>query len=200
MSYRIKSDIIQAMKKLYQKQLITMRDGNISFKPKNENYFWISAGSVKKHEMNQNQIIKINFDKVKNLSYNKSQEYQPSRELFMHSFLHTNDNNFNKDTFVVHAHPKNIISFMGMNPDQRKELNSIKTFFPEINVGPIGKNVLFHEAGSLELAKNCYDNLKNNHIVGLERHGSLSIDSDLNKIFENLETLEYYIESYLKSK
>ena len=37
MSFRIKSDIIQAMKKLYQTQLITMRDGNISFKPKNEN-------------------------------------------------------------------------------------------------------------------------------------------------------------------
>ena len=61
------------------------------------------------------------------------------------------------------------------------------------------KNVLFHEAGSLELAKNCYDNLKNNDIVGLERHGSLSIDSDLNKIYENLETLEYYIDAYLKS-
>jgi L-fuculose-phosphate aldolase len=193
-----KKDIIKTMKKLYKKELISVRDGNVSFKPKNEDCFYISAGSVKKHLMSEDQVIKVNFDKMKNLSYDKSFRYQPSREIFMHSFLHTHNKNYDKNNFVVHAHPKNIISFMGVN--QSQELNNIKTFFPEINVGSIGKNVLYHDAGSLDLAKNCYDNLLNHEIVGLERHGSLSVGSDIDRIFENIETLEYYIECYLKSK
>ena len=193
-----KKDIIKIMKKLFKKELISVRDGNVSFKPKNEDCFYISAGSVKKHLMSEDQVIKVNFDKMKNLSYDKSFRYQPSREILMHSFLHTHNSNYNKNTFVVHAHPKNIISFMGVN--QSQELNNIKTFFPEINVGSIGKYVLYHEAGSIDLAKNCYDNLLNHEIVGLERHGSLSVGSDIDRIFENIETLEYYIECYLKSK
>tara|TARA_B100001093_G_scaffold147265_1_gene139998 strand:+ start:2932 stop:3522 length:591 start_codon:yes stop_codon:yes gene_type:complete len=196
MSY--KKDIIKTMKKLYQNNMISIRDGNVSFKPKNEDCFYISAGSVKKNLMSEDQVIKVKFDKMKNLSYDKSFKYQPSREIFMHSFLHTHDNNYNKNTFVVHAHPKNIISFMGVN--EKQQLNNIKKFFPEINVGSIGKNVLYHDAGSIDLAKNCYDNLLNHEIVGLERHGSLSIGTDVDRIFENIETLEYYIECYLKSK
>ena len=53
---------------------------------------------------------------------------------------------------------------------------------------------------SMDLAKNCYDNLLNKDLVGLERHGTLSIDSDSDKIIEDIETLEYYIGSYLKAE
>ena len=44
-------------KSLYKKQYISIRDGNVSFKPKNENFFLISAGSVKKNEINVDQIL-----------------------------------------------------------------------------------------------------------------------------------------------
>ena len=63
-----KKDIIKTMKKLYKKELISVRDGNVSFKPKNEDCFYISAGSVKKHLMSEDQVIKVNFDKMKNLN------------------------------------------------------------------------------------------------------------------------------------
>ena len=56
-----KKDIIKTMKKLYKKELISVRDGNVSFKPKNEDCFFISAGSVKKHLMSEDQVIKVNF-------------------------------------------------------------------------------------------------------------------------------------------
>ena len=108
-----KSYVSKAMTNLYKKRLITLRDGNLSYKPKNKNYFYISAGSVKKDHLNEDQIIKVEFDDKKKLTYNKNFLYQPSRELFMHSFLHVNEKYINKDIFVVHAHPKNIISFMG---------------------------------------------------------------------------------------
>ena len=46
-----KKHIVDAMKRLYSNNLISMRDGNVSFKPKNKNYFYISAGSVRKNEI-----------------------------------------------------------------------------------------------------------------------------------------------------
>ena len=76
---------------------------------------------------------------------------------------------------------------------------SIKDYFPEVNVGSIGKNVIYHEAGSYELAKNCFDNILNHSHVGLERHGLMSIGDDVDKIFEDIETLEYYCEIVLKT-
>tara|TARA_A100001015_G_scaffold267264_1_gene317155 strand:+ start:1311 stop:1940 length:630 start_codon:yes stop_codon:yes gene_type:complete len=207
MSY--KKHIVDTMKKLYKSNYISIRDGNVSFKPKNENFFYISAGSVRKNEINEDQVIKVDFKKKdmffrKDLDYNlkfdlnfdKNYEYLPSREIYMHSLLQTDKYYSSKDIFVVHAHPPNIISFLGINGKSSKnELNNIKEIFPEINVGKIGKNVVYHEAGSLDLAKNCFDNLINNDIIGLERHGTLSIGNDIDKIFEDIETLEYYIKA-----
>ena len=116
----------------------------------------------------------------------------------MHSFLQTDQEYYNKDTFIIHAHPPNILAYMGTQ--NSKELKSIFKIFPEINVGNIGKNVKFHDAGSYELAKDCFHKLKKNSVVGLERHGSLSIGEDVDKLFEDIETLEYYLEVALKSK
>lgn len=193
----VKKHIVDTMKRLYNNSYISIRDGNVSFKPKNENYFYISAGSVKKNEINEDQIIKVEFNNNK-LIYDENFKYQPSREIHMHSLLQTHKPNFDKDTFVIHAHPPNIISYIGLN--MSNELDTIKTIFPELNVGKIGKNVKYHEAGSMDLASDCYNRLLNNDIVGLERHGSLSIGHDIDRLFEDIETLEYYIDIKLKSK
>lgn len=194
----VKKHIVDTMKRLYNNKYISIRDGNVSFKPKYENFFYISAGSVKKNEINEDQIIKVRFDKSNDLQYDKNYKYQPSREILMHSLLQTHKPNFDKDTFVVHAHPPKIISYIGLS--MSNELNTIKDIFPELNVGKIGKNVKYHEAGSMELANDCYYKLLNNDIVGLERHGSLSIGHDIDRLFEDIETLEYYIDINLKSK
>ena len=205
MSY--KKHIVDTMKRLYNNKYISIRDGNISFKPKNENFFYISAGSVQKNNLNEDQVIKVNFEKkdfiLKNenpykIIYNDKYKYKPSREIFMHSYLQTDNMNFDRDTFVVHAHPPNIISYIGI--ENSYELKNIKNIFPELNVGKIGNNVKYHDAGSQDLASDCYNRLINNDIVGLEKHGSLSIGNNIEEIFENIETLEYYINIYLKSK
>ena len=203
----VKKHIVDTIKHLYKNKYISIRDGNVSFKPSNKNYFYISAGSIKKSEINEDQIIKVNFKKknyifnkkiLYDISFNKNFEYKPSREIYMHSLLQTNPIYYNKDLFVVHAHPPNIISFIGL--DKSNELKKIKDIFPEINVGKIGSNVKYHEAGSLDLAIDCYDKLLNKDIVGLERHGSLSVGDNIEKLYEDIETLEYYIKIALQSK
>tara|TARA_B100001093_G_C26468964_1_gene859735 strand:- start:102 stop:707 length:606 start_codon:yes stop_codon:yes gene_type:complete len=200
MSY--KRHIINAMNQLYNNKFISIRDGNVSFKPKNEKYFYISAGSIKKNIINEDQVVKIDFKKYyegqTNLIYDKDYKYQPSRELFMHSFLQTHDIFKNKDTFVVHAHPPNIISYVGLK--YSNQLNNIKDKFPEINVGKIGENVPYFDAGSNDLAENSFNKLIGNDIVALEKHGTLSIGDDIDKILEDIETLEYYINIAIKSE
>tara|TARA_B100000902_G_scaffold398715_1_gene466543 strand:- start:99 stop:689 length:591 start_codon:yes stop_codon:yes gene_type:complete len=193
----VKKHIVDAMKHLYKQKYISIRDGNVSFKPKYEKFFYISAGSVKKNEINEDQIINVSFDDDK-IYFDEKYKYLPSREIYMHSLLQMDEYYYDKDTFVIHAHPPNIISYIGIN--KSKELNTIKSIFPELNVGNIGKNVKYHEAGTMDLAKDCYNCLKNNEIVGLERHGSLSIGNDIDKVYENIETLEYYIDIAIKSK
>lgn len=199
MSY--KKQIVDIMKRLYNNKFISIRDGNVSFKPNGADYFYISAGQVKKNEINCDQIIKVHFRQKSNftdnnmtgnynLVFDKKYTYTPSREIYMHSHLQTLTSNYFSDTFVVHAHPPNIIAYTGLH--KHRELYNIKLAFPELNVGKIGMNVKYHHAGSYELANDCLDKLNKHDIVALERHGSLSIGSDMDKIFEDIETLEYY--------
>lgn len=200
MSY--KKHIVDTMKRLYNNKFISIRDGNVSFKPKGADYFYISAGQVRKNEINTDQVIKVHFNQTNslathhisdtyNLFYDTKYTYSPSREIYMHSHLQTLTSNYFSDTIVVHAHPPNMIAYAGLY-DKSHELYNIKLTFPELNVGKIGLNVKYHEAGSKDLASNCFENLNKHDIVALERHGSLSIGSDIDKIFEDIETLEYY--------
>lgn len=205
----LKKSIVDTMKRLYANKYISIRDGNVSFKPKGADFFYISAGQVRKNEINTDQVIKVDFRRKDsfidnnitgnyNLSFDENYPYAPSREIYMHSFLQTLTNNYFSDTFVVHAHPPNIIAYTGLK--YNNELRDIKLTFPELNVGKIGLNVKYHNAGSYELANNCLQNLNRHDIVALERHGTLSIGNDVDKIFEDIETLEYYTDIELRAK
>ena len=193
-----KARIINAMSRLYDKGYIAARDGNISFKPKNKDFFYITAGSVRKDELNSEEIIKVNFNDSKTW-YDESKINRPSRELNMHYFLHNKNHNYVKDLYVVHAHPPNAIAYMGINP-VNNELSNINKVFPELNVGLIGKNVPLFEAGSDTLAKACLEHLCNPYTtIGLKQHGTLCIGSDLDLILEDIETLEYHLDIYFKA-
>jgi ribulose-5-phosphate 4-epimerase/fuculose-1-phosphate aldolase len=65
-----KKSIVDVMKRLYASKYISIRDGNVSFKPKNQPFFYISAGQVKKNEINVDEIVKVYFDKKDN-AYDK---------------------------------------------------------------------------------------------------------------------------------
>tara|TARA_B100001093_G_scaffold505670_1_gene563375 strand:+ start:4430 stop:5116 length:687 start_codon:yes stop_codon:yes gene_type:complete len=193
-----KAGIINAMRRLYDKGYIAARDGNISFKPRNKDFFYITAGSVRKDELKSDEIIKVNFNDNATW-YDKNSMHRPSRELKMHYFLHKKSQNYVKDLYVVHAHPPNAIAFMGINP-VNNELNNINKVFPELNVGIIGRNVPLFEAGSNTLATACLNHLcSRNTTVGLKQHGTLCIGSDLAKIEEDIETLEYHLDIYFKA-
>ena len=184
------------MKHMYDTKLIAMRDGNISFKPARKNYFYITPGSVKKNNLVEEDLVRVafssDFESKKSLHIsNHILNLKPSREINMHAIFHTKKEYHNKDLYIVHAHPKNLISYIGLNKNY--ELKNVKNVFPEININ-IGKNVSVQEAGSLSLAIEAFHNLNNHDIVGLRNHGSLSKGENLCKLIEDIETIEYYLE------
>lgn len=194
-----RKDLVNAMRSLYTNGFVTMRDGNVSYKPKQSNYFLITAGGIQKNLINEDQIIPVCFDTTTHpntLQYNDNILYKPSREINMHALLQTHDSLYDIDSFILHAHPPNIISFMGVT--QSRQLHDIKHYFPEINVDKIGRNVPFLDAGSNELAIASFKNLYSNDIVGLERHGTLSVGPNIDRLMENIETLEFYTGIFLR--
>ena len=189
-------NISRFMKHMYDTKLIAMRDGNISFKPARKNYFYITPGSVKKNNLVEEDLVRVafssDFESKKSLHIsNHILNLKPSREINMHAIFHTKKEYYNKDLYILHAHPKNLISYIGLKKNY--ELKNIKNVFPEININ-IGKNVSVQDAGSLTLAFEAYNNLRNHDIVGLRNHGSLSMGPCLSKLIEDVETLEYYLE------
>lgn len=196
----IRKILAKNMKRLYQRDLITCRDGNISFKPKNANYFLITAGSVLKSQMTKEQIIKVHFDQEHTWIKDDS-IYKPSRELNLHYYIQRQTRNKEENTFVVHSHPPNAIAYMGVKEHENQQLGSIQKYFPEMNVGTIGKNVPFFDAGTNELANSCSMNLYTPYtMVGMRQHGTLCVGNDIDQIIEHIETLEYYIQIYLRSR
>ena len=105
--------VMLLLKQLYQNKFITSRDGNISFKPKNADYFFITAGSVLKSQMTKEQIIKVHFDQEHTWIKDET-NYKPSRELNLHYYIQRQTRNQEENTFVVHSHPPNAIAYMGV--------------------------------------------------------------------------------------
>ena len=195
-------NITNAMAYLYNNNHIGLRDGNISFKPAFKNHFFITPGSVKKNNLIEKDLVKVLFtnELKKTLylyTYNNYLNLKPSRELSMHSMFHIQKHFYEKDLYILHAHPKNLISYIGLK--ENYELKNIKNIFPEININ-IGKNVSVCNAGSTKLALESYNNLNNHDIVGLRNHGSLSIGENLDKLIEDIEILEFYLEIVNRSR
>ena len=184
-----KETLCYAMRHLYKKSLISLRDGNVSFREKNSNNFLITPGGIKKDNISQDQIIDAEL-KTKYPYYLplNNNSLNVSREIGFHSRILKDEQD---DCFIVHCHPKNTIAFMGLI--ENNELSNVKKTFPELQV-KIGKNVLNLKAGSDDLANSVYKNINNVDIVGLKNHGVVSKGKTLSKALENIETIEYYCE------
>jgi L-fuculose-phosphate aldolase len=193
----MEEDLCKYMKKCYDNKWISSKDGNISFKHFNSDYFYITPGNLYKNNLKPNDILKINLYNNKIL---KKTNLKPSGEIILHNLLLRDDLYENQDLCIVHCHPPHILAFIGLLKTDR-ELNEIKKIFPEINKDiKIGKNVPFIKARTKELGQTVYKNLINNSIVALKRHGVVSIGRTFEETMDNIETIEYYCKIALLEK
>ena len=180
--------IAHAMKTLYDSGLTSIYDGNISFKEKDGQFFMITPGSVRKHTIVEKDLVKITIDSGNVIV---PEHGKPSKELPLHSMLQLNCEN---NLYVVHCHPPDVLSFI----HNGRELFEILNEFPELDY-KIGKNVNYYMAGSDSLAKETFDNILNNDIVALERHGVVAKGPDLQSVLDTIEVVNYYCKVYNNS-
>jgi L-fuculose-phosphate aldolase len=189
---RIKQELANSMKELFENKMIALRDGNVSMKPKGEDRFFITPGGVPKNTLKPEDVCEIPMD----VEYTppKKTGPRPSRETFMHKSVYMAFRerlDANKDMFVVHAHPPAILAYVGVEEGRKKQLSSLKSLFPEF-LTTIGPNVPLLEAGSKDLADTCGANVQGVDLIVLENHGTISVGETLQEAMEALETVEYY--------
>lgn len=171
--------IPKAMRHLYRRRLSSIYDGNISHKKKGSNSFIITPGSLRKHCLDDEDMVQVNV--ADDLHWDEG--VSPSREVMLHYYtlFDTKD-----DLYVVHCHPPNVLRFIRDN-----EFRDIKALFPELEY-KIGDDVEYYSAGTDRLAKEVYENLRGNDIVALHKHGIVAKGDDLQKVVDMVEVLDFY--------
>lgn len=198
--------ICDVLKAAYARNWISTRDGNASFKRKDESFLYITPSGVRKQHMNAEMLVKLQFiESVDEEAPWKSlmrvdDDYQrriigleASGELPLHVLLQYK---VPQNRVVLHLHPTYIVAAMYAGMD----LQQLARDFPEINrytnvgpsvpiIPPISEELAWASIKALELDRNTgeteYD------IIGLDRHGIIAIGQDAWTAYEHVERLEH---------
>lgn len=179
------------MRKLYENNWITTRDGNISLIKSNSQTFYITPSGWRKTIIHPEHILRMKLSQD-GVSSDKDSNATPSGELEMHYLL---QRDYKGTRAIVHAHPTYTIACMLRGFDLRK----IADKFPELSrYTRLGETVPVLPVISEELAiataksfqvdergKVCCD------IVGQAGHGVCSIAQDPWGAYEHIERLEH---------
>lgn len=204
--------ICDIMVDAYKRNWITSRDGNVSIRHHDRDYFYITPSGVRKQTLQPDQFkkIAISYHSVDNWSYNEmpytpiSSNLKPSGEIPMHFGLQRKLGQHNKDVrVVVHIHPTYIVAAMHAGI----QLDKLVKDFPELGrYTKVAPNVPDVAPISQELADRVHQNLglDNNgwisyDIVGIKGHGVVSIDTSPWRAYEHIERLEHICKIVLAS-
>ncbi len=190
-------ELSKMMIECYTRGWISPRDGNISFKPANSEYYYITPAGINKSKMTQGDILKMKLSNDEIVVNNHGRK--PSGEIILHTLILKDSKYDDKNVYVVHCHPPHILAYVGFN--KNRELSMIKEHFPELSENiKIGKNVGHITARTHKLGASAYENIKNKSIVALKQHGVVAVGDTFEDIVETIETLEYYCRIFLLSK
>ena len=186
-------ELCDVLKSAYEKEWISTRDGNASYRSKDESFFHVTPSGVRKQLITPDILCKINV--VSNERLDNNLELEPTGEIFLHMLFQKKVPK-GEDRFVLHLHPTYIVAAMYAGIDLQELAND----FPEINrytrvgpnvpiIAPITKDLAVASAKALNLKEDSgeisYD------IIGLDRHGIIAIGSSPLEVFEHVERLEH---------
>lgn len=187
----------------YKRNWITARDGNASIRWHDRDHFYVTPSGVRKQMLQPEMFKKCKLDGTILPYTDISANLRPSGEFPMHLALQQK-----LDTevrVVLHFHPTYTVAAMyaGIQlPDLLKE-------FPELSrYTSVAPNVPLIPPITKELADACvkninYDPITGNikyNIVGMDRHGVISVDTSPWRAFEHIERLEHICKIVLQSR
>ena len=173
---RLKKEIANTMRLLYEKSLITPIGGNVSARPSGSSSFWITPTSQFKGHLNAHDLVKVTLD-----GKWSSQTLKPSVETPLHSEIYRIRNDVNA---IIHAHsPVTLgVTLAGVE---------IKPLTPEgvLFVGEVPV-VQFETPGTENLANAVAQMLKSHQVAVMQNHGVVAVGGSLLEALNRLEIVE----------
>jgi len=199
--------ISELFQEAYKRNWITARDGNASIRWRDRNHMFITPSGIRKQTLQPEMFIKWNVGDTIIGGYPSpytdiSQALKPSGEMPLHYALQKKIDT--EIRVVLHLHPTYSVAAMYAGI----ELSELVKQFPELGrYTKVGKNVPDVPPISQELADATVPALGllengglENHIVGIDRHGVVSVDTSPWRAFEHIERLEHICKIVLSSK
>lgn len=200
----------QLMVEAYEKGLMTSRDGNVSLRYSNQNYFWLSPTNIRKHTLQPDQFKKLSIEltadnKPQELDYTDISKYlRPSGEFPLHYMLQRVIPSNWETRVVMHVHSTYTVAAMHAGI----KLENLFNTFPEIarytRIAPSTAEV---NPISYELGMACQEGLQLNpvtgetkfDIIGIKSHGVVAVDRTPWRAYEHIERLEHICKIVLAS-
>lgn len=195
--------VSELFKEAYTRNWITARDGNASIRWKDRDHMYITPSGIRKQTLQPEMFIKWDLYNYKQMPYTDlSSALRPSGEIPLHWGLQRQIDT--EVRVVLHFHPTYTVAAMYAGI----ELSELVKDFPELSrYTRVGKNVPDVPPISQALADATIPNLGllkdggvENHIVGIDRHGVVAVDTSPWRAFEHVERLEHICKIVLASK
>lgn len=194
--------ISELFEEAYKRNWITARDGNASIRWADRDHFYITPSGIRKQTLQPEMFKKICVNTQEELYFTDlSSNLRPSGEIPLHYGLQKKIDT--EVRVVLHMHPTYTVAAMYRGIG----LAHLVKQFPELgrytNVGFTVPNV---PPISQELADKTFpaigvkdDGSVDNHIVGIDRHGVVAVDTSPWRAFEHIERLEHICKIVLTS-
>ncbi|MCR5686646.1 MAG: class II aldolase/adducin family protein [Lachnospiraceae bacterium] len=185
---RLKEQICELGKRIYNRNMVAANDGNISVKL-NDHEFLCTPTGVSKGFMTPEYICKVDeTGKV----IEAGEGFRPSSEIKMHMRVYARRPDVGA---VVHAHPNYATSFaIAGQPLSVPIMPEAVITLGCVPLAPYGTPSTDQIPDSIEPYLDHFD------AVLLENHGALTWSSDLLSAYMKMESLEFYAELLHKSK
>lgn len=207
--------VSELFQEAYKRNWITARDGNASIRWHDRNHMYITPSGIRKQYLQPEMFKKIQFSTVMNavppflsdiweeVEYTDiSKSLKPSGEIPLHYGLQKKIDT--EVRVVLHFHPTYTVAAMYAGI----ELNELVKEFPELgrytkvgpnvpDVPPISQALADATIPAIGLDNNGHIT---NHIVGIDRHGVVAVDTSPWRAFEHIERLEHICKIVLSSK
>jgi L-fuculose-phosphate aldolase len=187
----------------YRRNWITARDGNASIRWHDRDHMYITPSGIRKQTLQPEMFVKWSLSGSRAMKYTDiSSALNPSGELPLHYGLQRTIDT--EVRVVLHMHPTYTVAAMYAGI----ELSDLVKEFPELGrYTRVGRNVPDVPPISKALADATIPNLGlepdghlENHIVGIDRHGVVAVDTSPWRAFEHIERLEHICKIVLSSK
>lgn len=178
----------------YKRNWITARDGNASIRWQDRDQMFITPSGVRKQTLQPEMFIKWDLNGNQQLPYTDiSSALRPSGEIPLHYGLQKNIDT--EIRVVLHFHPTYTVAAMyaGIQLDELvkefPELGRYTRVGPNVpDVPPISQALADATIPALGLLP---DGGVLNNIVGIDRHGVVSVDTSPWRAFEHIERMEH---------